>query len=154
MRTSVLALALLLMAACGGSSSSSSGGSSPAQAAPQATLKVATDPKLGQFLVDGAGHTLYLFAADTGTSSTCYGACARYWPPFLTTGAPQAGTGVNAALLGTTRRTDGSTEVTYAGHPLYYVVTDRNPGDATGEAVNNFGAPWYAVGPGGGKITG
>lgn len=116
-------------------------------------VAVASNPKLGTILVDGSGKTLYLFAADTGTTSTCYGQCATYWPPLLTNGAPQAGTGVNASLLGTTKRTDGTEEVTYAGHPLYFVVTDHNPGDATGQAVNNFGGPWYVVGPSGSKVT-
>ena len=113
---------------------------------------MAHNDKLGGILVDGSGRTLYLFEADKSTKSTCYGACATYWPPLLTSGAPQAGTGANAALLGTTRRTDGTTEVTYAGHPLYYVVTDHNPGDATGQGVNNFGAPWDVVGRDGNQI--
>jgi predicted lipoprotein with Yx(FWY)xxD motif len=108
--------------------------------------------KLGPILVDGNGRTLYLFEADKSPSSTCYGACATYWPPLLTGGAPTAGTGVKASLLGTTRRTDGTTEVTYGGHPLYYVVTDHNPGDASGQAVNNFGAAWFVVGTDGNKI--
>ena len=109
--------------------------------------------KFGQILVDGNGRTLYLFEADKGSSSTCYGACATYWPPLLTGGAPMAGTGVNVSLLGTTRRSDGTTEVTYGGHPLYYVVTDHNPGDATGQDVSNFGAAWYVVGSNGNKIA-
>jgi predicted lipoprotein with Yx(FWY)xxD motif len=117
-----------------------------------ATVAVAGNSKLGQLLVDGSGRTLYLFEADKGTSSTCYGQCAAYWPPLLTNGAPMAGTGANTSLLGTTTRTDGTVEVTYGGHPLYYVVTDHNPGDATGQGVNNFGAPWDVVGPDGKQI--
>jgi predicted lipoprotein with Yx(FWY)xxD motif len=113
---------------------------------------VATNPKLGPILVDGNGRTLYLFEADKGTSSTCYSACAQYWPPLLTDGAAQPGVGVTASLLGTTSRTDGTTEVTYGGHPLYYVVTDHNPGDATGQGVDNFGARWDVVGPDGKQI--
>ena len=113
---------------------------------------MATNSKLGQILVDGSGRTLYLFEADKGTSSTCYSGCAQYWPPLITNGAPKAGAGVTASLLGTTIRTDGTTEVTYGGHPLYYVVTDHNPGDATGQGVNNFGAPWDVVGPDGKQI--
>jgi predicted lipoprotein with Yx(FWY)xxD motif len=147
-------IAVLAVAACGGSSSTASSSPSPsAPAAATATVSVAMNANLGQILVDGNGRTLYLFEADKGSSSTCYGACATYWPPLLTGGAPMAGTGVNVALLGTTRRTDGTTEVTYGGHPLYYVVTDHNPGDATGQAVNNFGAPWYVVGTNGNKIA-
>lgn len=113
---------------------------------------MATNAKLGAILVDGNGRTLYLFEKDTSSSSTCYGSCASYWPPLLTGGKPQAGAGVNASLLGTTKRTDGTTEVTYAGHPLYYVVTDHNPGDASGEGVNNYGASWFVVGVDGNKI--
>jgi predicted lipoprotein with Yx(FWY)xxD motif len=144
--------AALFAAACGGSNSPSAA-ASPSSASAPATVAVATNSKLGQILVDGAGRTLYLFVADTGSTSTCSGGCAQYWPPLLTNGAPQAGTGANAALLSTTKRADGTTEVTYGGHPLYYVITDHNPGDATGQAVNNFGALWYVVGPDGKQIT-
>jgi predicted lipoprotein with Yx(FWY)xxD motif len=144
-------IAVLAVAACGGSASTVST-SAPATPVAMATVSVAMNAKLGQILVDGNGRTLYLFEADKSSSSTCYGACATYWPPLLTGGAPVAGTGVKASLLGTTKRTEGTTEVTYAGHPLYYVVTDHNPGDATGQAVNNFGAAWYVVGTDGNKI--
>lgn len=153
-----MALAAMAAVACGGSTASTSATpsstSSPSAAAVTgpATIAVATNDKLGKILVDGSGKTLYLFAKDTGSASTCYGGCATYWPPVLTDGAPRAGAGVNASLLGTTKRTDGTTEVTYGGHPLYYVVTDHNPGDATGQAVTNFGAAWYVVGPDGNKI--
>jgi predicted lipoprotein with Yx(FWY)xxD motif len=141
----------LLAAACGGSNSPSAA-ASPSSAGAPANVAVATNSKLGSILVDGAGRTLYLFAADTGSASTCYTSCAQYWPPLLTNGAPQAGTGATASLLSTTKRTDGTTEVTYGGHPLYYVVTDHNPGDATGQAVNNFGALWWVVSPAGAAI--
>ena len=141
---------MLATVACGGPASSAS--TSPSAAAPAATVSVATNTALGKILVDGSGRTLYLFEADKGTASTCYGACATYWPPLLISGAPQAGTGINASLLGTTKRNDGAIEVTYGGHPLYYVVTDHNPGDATGQGVNNFGAPWDVVGPDGNQV--
>jgi predicted lipoprotein with Yx(FWY)xxD motif len=150
MRRLVPLIAVLAVAACGGSTSNASS-SALATAAEPATVSVA-NAKLGQILVDGNGRTLYLFEADKSSSSTCYGACATYWPPLLTSGTPIAGTGVMASLLGTTKRTDGTTEVTYGGHPLYYVVTDHNPGDATGQAVNNFGAAWFVVGTDGNKI--
>jgi predicted lipoprotein with Yx(FWY)xxD motif len=151
MNKAILFAALLAAVACGSPTATSS---SPAPATPTsaATIAVANNSKLGQLLVDGSGRTLYLFEADKGTSSTCYGQCAAYWPPLLTNGAPIAGTGANASLLGTTTRTDGTVEVTYGGHPLYYVVTDHNPGDATGQGVNNFGAPWDVVGPDGKQI--
>ena len=143
-------IAVLAVAACGGSPTSAS--TSPSASAQTATVAVAANAKLGQILVDGNGRTLYLFKADKGMSSTCYGSCATYWPPILTSGQPQAGSGVNGSLLGTTKRSDGTTEVTYSGHPLYYVVTDHNPGDATGQGVDNFGAVWDVVGPDGKPI--
>jgi len=107
---------------------------------------------LGRILVDAKGRTLYLFEKDKGTTSSCYGACASGWPPYTTTGAPQAGSGAAASLLGTTTRTDGTTQVTYKGHPLYYFVGDTKPGEVTGEGVNAFGAKWYVLAPSGNKI--
>jgi len=151
-----IASAALLATACGGSSPSTaaaSPASSPAAspAGTAATIAVATT-KLGQILVDGKGLTLYLFVADTSTTSTCNSSCATVWPPVLTTGAPQAGAGANASLLGTTTRTDGTTEVIYAGHPLYYFVQDKSAGDTTGQGVNSFGALWWVLSPAGAAI--
>ena len=136
----------LLVAACGSSSSSTG---SPSPAAARATIAVATNSKLGQILVDAKGITVYLFVKDSGTSSTCYKSCAQIWPPVLTSGPPQAGTGATASLLGTTTRTDGKLEVTYAGHPLYYFVSDKQPGDATGQGIDNFGGLWWVLTPSG-----
>ena len=116
-----------------------------------AKVDVARSP-LGRILVDSKGITLYDFPPDKGTTSVCYGACAALWPPLLTTGKPLAGTGVRASLLGTTRRKDGKLEVTYAGHPLYYFVSDRKPGQTTGEGVNQFGSPWWVISPAGKEI--
>ncbi len=154
--TGAITAIAVLTAACGGSSPSTtvaSPSTSPAAspASTAATIAVATT-KLGQILVDGKGLTLYLFVADTGTTSTCNSSCATVWPPVLTTGAPQAGTGANASLLGTTTRTDGKVEVTYAGHPLYYFVQDRSAGDTTGQGVNSFGALWWVLSPSGAAI--
>jgi predicted lipoprotein with Yx(FWY)xxD motif len=126
---------------------------SPSPSASAETIKVATDAKLGQILVDEEGKTLYLFVADKGTASTCYTSCATIWPPVLTTGAPQAESGAKASLLGTTTRTDGKVEVTYAGHPLYYFIQDKKAGDTTGQGVNGFGALWWVVSPSGAAIT-
>jgi predicted lipoprotein with Yx(FWY)xxD motif len=157
--TGSLAAVVLLGAACGASTQTQTGTSpapiaaSPSAAAAAATIAVAANATLGQILVDGSGRTVYLFLADSGTASSCYTACAQIWPPVLTTGAPQAGTGVTASLLGTTARTDGTTEVTYAGHPLYYFVSDKKPGDTTGQAINNFGALWYVLSPSGMQIS-
>jgi predicted lipoprotein with Yx(FWY)xxD motif len=144
----------LLGVACGGTSSSTAASSpspSPASspAATGSTIAVATNAKLGQILVDGKGMTVYLFVADTGTASTCYTSCAAAWPPVLTTGAPQAGAGATASLLGTTTRTDGKIEVTYAGHPLYYFVQDKAAGDTTGQGINGFGGLWWVLTPSG-----
>jgi len=137
--------ALTVIAGCGGSTA----GTSPTPAATGTTISVATNAKLGQILVDASGKTIYLFVADTGTSSTCYTSCAAIWPPVLTTGAPQAGAGAQASLLGTTARTDGTTEVTYVGHPLYYFIQDKAAGDAKGQGINGFGGLWWVMSPSG-----
>jgi predicted lipoprotein with Yx(FWY)xxD motif len=108
--------------------------------------------RLGSILVDSKGITLYDFVKDKGTASTCYGACAALWPPLTTKGKPVAGRGVRASLLGTTKRKDGKLEVTYNGHPLYYFVTDRKPGQTTGQGVNQFGAPWWVLSAAGKEI--
>ena len=153
---------LMVAAACGSSADpyaaepSSAPYASPVAASPSPTAGAeiqAGSSRLGQILVDGSGRTLYLFVADKGTASVCNSAaCVQYWPPLLTTGAPVAGAGVNAALLGTTTRQDGKTQVTYAGHPLYYFITDKKPGDVTGQGINGFGGPWYVVSPTGMQI--
>ena len=116
-----------------------------------ATVKIAGS-SLGRILVDSKGITLYDFVKDKGTTSVCYSACAALWPPLLTTGKPVAGPGVRASLLGTTRRKDGKLEVTYGGHPLYYFVTDRKPGQTTGQGVNQFGGPWWVLSAAGKEI--
>ena len=150
-------LAIALVAAgCGGKSSSSSKSASPSPSqttAGGATIDIRTS-KLGSILVDGSGRTLYLFEKDKGTTSSCYSACAAGWPPYTTAGAPHAGQGASASLLGTTTRTDGKTEVTYHGHPLYYYVGDSKAGDTNGQGVEAFGAEWYVVGPAGSKVEG
>ena len=122
-----------------------------APAAPAAGTGVGTAAlKPGTALVDGAGRTVYLFEADNGTSSTCYGQCAQIWAP-VPAGGPTSG-GAQAALVGTTTRTDGSSQVTYNGHPLYYFANDKAAGDARGQGINRFGGGWYVVDPAGDKI--
>ena len=116
-----------------------------------ARVNVATS-RLGRILVDSKGITLYDFPPDRGTTSVCYGACAALWPPLITKGKPIAGPGVRASLLGTTKRKDGKLEVTYNGHPLYYFVSDRKPGQTTGQGVNQFGGPWWVISPAGKEI--
>jgi predicted lipoprotein with Yx(FWY)xxD motif len=109
---------------------------------------------LGQILVDARGISLYLFEADHGTTSVCYGSCAQNWPPLLTSGSPTVMGNLSPMLIGTTARTDGTRQVTYNGHPLYFFVGDRKPGDTTGEGINAFGGGWDVVSPSGAKIEG
>lgn len=101
--------------------------------------------KLGRVLVNAQGRTLYVWAHDKGSSSTCYGMCAQYWPPVLTSGKPRALAGARSALLGTTRRHDGRMQVTYHGHPLYTFVMDKKAGDTKGEGLTGFGGRWDPV---------
>jgi predicted lipoprotein with Yx(FWY)xxD motif/plastocyanin len=110
------------------------------------TLKVAQTDQLGQFLVSDTGMTVYLYTKDTPNTSTCYDQCAVTWPPLYTNGAPVAGDGVNASLLGTSTRKDGMVQVTYNGSPLYYWFRDQKPGDTTGQWV---GGVWYVISPDG-----
>jgi predicted lipoprotein with Yx(FWY)xxD motif len=124
----------------------------PPSAATDAAEVAVADSTLGRILVDGAGRTLYLFEKDTSTASTCDAACASFWPPFTTKGTPLAGEGASAGEVGTTKRTDGQTEVTYNGHPLYYYVGDTEPGDTTGQGLDLFGAEWNVLSPAGRKI--
>ena len=124
-----------------------------AAAAPAATGVGTAALKPGNALVDGAGRALYLFEADNGTTSNCSGQCAQIWPPLLVGGmAPMPSGDVQAALLGTTTRADGAKQVTYNGHPLYYFMGDKAPGDARGQGINRFGGGWYVVDPAGNKI--
>ena len=152
----------LVLAACGGSgtSSSSGAGSTPsygAQPTPSnasnstgaASVLSTKTSSLGTFLVDGNGRTLYLWDADHGAKSTCSGACAQARPPLTTTATPKASGAVKASLLGTTKRPDGTSEVTYAGHPLYTFAGDTQAGQTTGQGSNGFGAPWWVVTPAG-----
>ncbi|HEY5318319.1 MAG TPA: hypothetical protein VIJ20_10090 [Solirubrobacteraceae bacterium] len=142
-------------AAASSSGASAAYGAAPAPAASKTSGGTPVDvaaSKLGKILVDSRGRTLYLFVADTGSSSTCSGACAGAWPPLTSTQKPVAGAGVKASLLGTTKRSDGTLEVTYAGHPLYYYAGDTASGQTTGQALSQFGAPWYVVAPSGTAI--
>ncbi len=104
---------------------------------------------LGKVLVTASGLTLYMYEPDHTRKSTCYGTCASTWPPLLTTGAPRAGSGVRASLLGATKRRDGKLQVTYAGHPLYRYSGDVKAGETNGEAL---GGIWYALSSRGTKV--
>jgi predicted lipoprotein with Yx(FWY)xxD motif len=122
----------------------------PAASSAGTMVSLAKNDKLGSILVGDKGMTLYLFTKDTPNTSVCYDKCATAWPPLLTTGAPAAGEGVDASKLGTTKRTDGTTQVTYNGWPLYYYVKDKAAGDVTGQDV---GSVWFVVSAAGDKVT-
>jgi predicted lipoprotein with Yx(FWY)xxD motif len=139
------------------STSTTSASSTPTTTPPSYELRTGTVNGLGTVLVNGKGLTLYMFVPDkqSGTS-TCYGRCAEAWPPLvLPTGTttPLAGPGIESSLLGTTHRTDGTVEVTYNKWPLYLWVGDSEPGQATGQAINNNGGLWYVLTPSGHLIT-
>ena len=148
--TSGVAAMALLTAACGGGGGAYGAGTpvAGASAAPAATATtlVLANSKLGQILADRAGRSLYVFEADTGTTSVCISAgCVAEWPPFIADGNPQVAAGLAADQLGTTTRADGARQVTYHGHPLYYFAGDTQPGSTAGQALNDNGGPWYVV---------
>jgi predicted lipoprotein with Yx(FWY)xxD motif len=109
--------------------------------------------KLGTILVNSSGHSLYLFARDRNDRSACSAACATFWPPLLAHGKPTAGSGVKASLLGTTKRSNGSLQVTYNRHPLYAYSLDKQAGQTNGEGSLAFGAHWYVVSAAGHAIV-
>lgn len=168
-RIAVLLVALLLVAACGSTAEDTADGDdaagsadAPTQEAADAgdatepgdvaddgavTLTVA-DSDLGDIVTDGDGVVLYVFDDDEDGTSTCAGDCAANWPPVP--GDVTAGDGIDEALLGTTEREDGSTQVTYDGSPLYYYAGDQEPGDTNGQGVGDV---WWVVGPDGERIT-
>jgi predicted lipoprotein with Yx(FWY)xxD motif len=160
----------VLVAACGGggssasttaaSSGSAATSTSASNAAATATpaaakgvsISTASGPN-GTYLTGAGGRALYLWVADSGGMSSCSGACAKAWPPLTTKGKPLAGKGVTASDLGTIKRSDGSTQVTYKGHPLYYFIDDKSAGSTNGQGSDAFGAPWWIVSPSGTAIT-
>jgi predicted lipoprotein with Yx(FWY)xxD motif len=160
------AAALIVLAGCG--SSKSTTGSSAA-AATTATTSTATTPaasssgagetiltkhaKLGTILAAGPKRmTVYLFEADKGGRSVCSGACARAWPPVTTAAQAQAAGAAVSADIATITRSDGTMQVTYKGHPLYFFAKDKDNGDAYGQGAKAFGAGWYVLKPSGSKI--
>jgi predicted lipoprotein with Yx(FWY)xxD motif len=163
-----LTLVALVAAGCGSSNNDSGGSSSgggggggggyggggaPTTGAAATATVSTSNTKLGQILVDGSGRTLYLFQKDQPNQSACSGACAAAWPVDQSAGTPKAANGVKASMLGTIKRSDGTTQVTYHQHPLYYYSGDTAPGQQSGQNLNAFGAKWYVVAPAGGAVT-
>src|SRR3954453_17214167 len=156
----VLPLAAVIVAGCGSSSNPSAAATPPA--APPTAHKAATsvpavraaNSSVGRILVDAHGRTVYLFKKDKGTTSTCNGACAQAWPPVTVNGKPTAGPGAKASLVGTTKRSDGKTQVTYHGHPLYRFQGDQTRGDTNGQGLVAFGGAWFVVSPSGTQVSG
>jgi predicted lipoprotein with Yx(FWY)xxD motif len=173
----VMVVAVLALAACAGSEEAGGSGDTTSEAAPVASepapaesepATVASETSetseaagaeaeaisvessdLGDILVDGEGKTLYVFDNDTDENSTCYDDCEANWPPL--TEEVEAGEGVDASLLSTSEREDGSAQVTYAGRPLYYFAADQAPGDTNGQGIGDV---WWVVGPDGEAIEG
>jgi predicted lipoprotein with Yx(FWY)xxD motif len=117
----------------------------PATQAGTGGVVIAHRSAFGEILFDGRGYVLYAFTRDPRGQSVCRGGCARAWPPYLVKGRPRAGAQVAAPRLGTTKRPDGSLQVTYAGRPLYYYVGDRRPGQILCQNVTEFGGVWRVV---------
>ena len=155
--------AALLVAACssGSSSTGAAASGSPAAAASSSsgasasggTVIETASSSAGTFLTDGSGRAVYLWAKDTGDTSNCTGACAGAWPPVTATGSVTASGSAKASDLGTITRSDGTKQVTYDGHPLYYFSGDSGPGTATGQDSDGFGAKWWLVAPTGSDVT-
>jgi predicted lipoprotein with Yx(FWY)xxD motif len=156
-----LAAVAALAAGCGGSGNSSgeagaygssgenSATTKAASTEPAAAVSVGTAAGVGKVLVDSEGRTLYYFQKDQGEKSACYGACATAWPPL--TGTPRGEGGTEASMFGTTKRKDGTSQVTYAGWPLYAFEGDSKPGEDNGTDSKAFGASWYPLHPNGEK---
>jgi predicted lipoprotein with Yx(FWY)xxD motif len=148
------AIAALAVAGCGGGGGNASASTpQPKTATGHAATVGVAGTGLGNVLVDSQGRTLYLFAKDQGTTSACSGACATAWPPLRVSGKPLAGGGAKAALLGTTKRSDGKPQVTYSGHPLYLYVGDKKAGDTSGQGITAFGGGWFALTASGSQVT-
>ena len=152
--------AALVIAGCGGGSSSTSstesGGSENASATTGgsggATISSTEIEGLGSVLVDSEGMTVYLFTPDEGgTESTCYGGCEAAWPPVVAEGKPTAGEGAMSSALGTTKRKDGTMQVTYEGHPVYTYSGDTAPGEANGQEIEGT---WFALDEAGSAVKG
>jgi predicted lipoprotein with Yx(FWY)xxD motif len=143
----------LLAAACS-SAAAAPASSAPASASATGTVITTEAGSAGAFLTNGSGRTVYLWAKDGMNMSACSGACASAWPPVPATGTLTATGGAKASDLGTITRSDGTKQVTYDGHPLYYFVGDSAPDQTAGQGSDAFGAKWWLVAPSGAQITG
>jgi predicted lipoprotein with Yx(FWY)xxD motif len=165
----VLGITALIAAGCGSSKSSSSPSAASAYPTESEKTAAATTPtsptrsgvtvtvkhasKLGTILAVGTKKmTVYMFEGDKGVVSSCTGACASVWPPVTTSASATATGAAKSADLGTTTRSDGTTQVTYKGHPLYFFAKDKDAGDSYGQGVHCFGADWYVIAPSGSKV--
>jgi predicted lipoprotein with Yx(FWY)xxD motif len=144
----VVAAAIAVLVATSGASTTKS---QPTVAAAAAISVKQTS--LGPTLVDANGRTLYLFEADRPNVSNLSAAGQAIWPPFTATTTPRALSGAVPGRIGTVAQAGGGAQVTYNGHPLYYYVGDHSPGQTTGQGLNQFGALWYVLGPGGNAVT-
>jgi predicted lipoprotein with Yx(FWY)xxD motif len=147
----------IVIAGCGGGGSSSSmsgsagGEAKPTSSAGGGTISATEVSGLGTVLIDSEGMTVYEFTPDEGMTSVCYGECEAAWPPVVASAMPTAGEGAMSADLGTTKRKDGTEQVTYKGHPLYTFVGDKAPGEANGQEVEGT---WFALDEGGSAVKG
>ena len=148
-----LALLAAVAAGCGGGSATAASSAPPKTASGQAATLGVSNTGIGQILVNSQGHALYLFKADQGTKSACTGACAGAWPPLLVKGKPALGPGINASLVHTATRPEGTTQLTYNGHPLYLFAQDQKAGETNGQGVSAFGASWFALSSAGSQIS-
>lgn len=149
--------AALLAAACGsaaGGGSGASGGGGASPAGHSGTVITTRAGSAGRHLTDGSGNSVYLWAKDPSGKSVCSGACAGAWPPVTASGKVTASGGASAADLGSITRADGTRQVTYNHHPLYYFAGDSSAGQTSGQGSNGFGAKWWLVAPSGAQITG
>jgi predicted lipoprotein with Yx(FWY)xxD motif len=156
----------LMLAGCGGDDDEDSGAAGAAATATSTTAEVGSaapagkgttiqvsSSDYGQVLFDSEDQAIYLFDKEEGSTSECYGDCAAAWPPVLTKGEPQAGKGVDGSRLGTIKRNDGTTQVIYNGHPLYYYAHE-GPAQVLCQNVDEFGGLWLVVTPDGEPVRG
>jgi predicted lipoprotein with Yx(FWY)xxD motif len=139
---------VILLATCAVAAGTLAGSAMAAPAGARSSVTVHSS-RFGRVLFDRRGFVLYAFTKDPARRSVCSGACAAAWPPYVVKSKPKAGRGVRAALLGTTRRSDGRLQVTYGGKPLYYYVGDRSPGQILCQNVSEYGGLWLVIRPSG-----